>query len=84
MIRFLDSSKAHGCDSLSASMIKICYLSVVEPLCQIFGKCLETGIYPLTWKKANIVPTHRKVVGSLKLIIGQFYFYRFSTSFLKS
>ena len=41
-------------------MIKICNASIVEPLCLIFEKCLETGIYPSIWKKANIVPIHKK------------------------
>ena len=41
-------------------MIKACGSSIVEPLCRIFEKCLETGIYPSTWKKANIVPIHKK------------------------
>ena len=46
LIRSLDTSKAHGCDNISIFMIKICDVSVVEPLCQIFEKCLEVGIYP--------------------------------------
>ena len=41
-------------------MIKICDASIAEPLCLIFEKCLETGIYPSVWKKANIVPIHKK------------------------
>ena len=60
LIRALDTTKAHGCDDISISMIKICDTSIVEPLCLIFGKCLETGIYPTIWKKANIIPVHKK------------------------
>ena len=60
LIRSLDSKKAHGCDDISIAMIKICDASIVEPLCLIFEKCLETGIYPSVWKKANIVPIHKK------------------------
>ena len=41
-------------------MIKICDTSIVEPLCLIFEKNLETGVYPSMWKKANIVPVHKK------------------------
>ena len=29
-------------------------------MCQIFEKCLEVGIYPSIWKKANIIPIHKK------------------------
>ena len=56
----LDTKKANGCDNISAFMIKASGSSIVEPLCLIFEKCLETGIYPSTWKKANIVPIYRK------------------------
>ena len=60
LIRALDTAKAHGCDDISISMIKICDTSIVKPLCLIFEKCLETGIYPSMWKKANIIPVHKK------------------------
>ena len=56
----LNTNKAHGCDDSSASMIKICDSSIVEPLCLIFEKCLDTGKYPSIWKKVNIVPVHKK------------------------
>ena len=41
-------------------MIKTCDISIVEPLCLIFEDCLRTGMYPCLWKKANIVPIHKK------------------------
>ena len=41
-------------------MIKICDNSKVDPLCCIFERCLETGIYPSQWKKLNIIPVHKK------------------------
>ena len=60
LIRALDSSKAHGCDNISIAMIKICDIAIVEPLCMIFEKCLTTGQYPSIWKKAKIIPVHKK------------------------
>ena len=60
LIRALDSKKANGCDSISVSMINICDMSNVEPLCLIFKKCLETGSYPSIWKKANGIPINKK------------------------
>ena len=59
-MRALDSLKAHGCDNISIAMIKICDITIVEPLCMIFDKCLTTGQYPSIWKKANIIPIHKK------------------------
>ena len=46
LISALDSKNTSGCDSISISMTKICDMSIVEPLCLIFEKCLETGSYP--------------------------------------
>ena len=33
---------------------------IVEPMCQIFEKCLATGKYPSIWKKANVIPIDKK------------------------
>ena len=52
LIRSLDLKNVHGCDDVSIAMIKICDASIVEPLCLIFEKCFETGIYPSVWKKS--------------------------------
>ena len=60
LIQALDSSKSHGYDDISVTMIKICDETIVEPLCMIFERCIETGIYPSSWKKANVVPVHKK------------------------
>ena len=60
IIRSLDANKAHGCDNISISMIKICDSAVMEPLCMIYEKCLETGFFPTSWKRANVIPVHKK------------------------
>ena len=60
IVRSLDSNKAHGWDSLSISMIKICDAEIVIPLCLIYEKCLATGKFPEIWKKANVLPIHKK------------------------
>ena len=41
-------------------MIKICDASVCKPLGLIFGSCLQNGKFPTEWKKANVVPAHKK------------------------
>ena len=41
-------------------MLKICGDSICRPLNIIFRTCLRTGKFPLEWKKANIVPIHKK------------------------
>ena len=41
-------------------MIKICDTSICRPLKLIFQSCLESGKFPNEWKKANVVPVHKK------------------------
>ena len=60
LIRSLDSNKAHGCDGISVAMIKICDDCLFEPLSLILKACLETWVYPSSWKRANIIPVHKK------------------------
>ena len=56
----LNPKKAHGVDGVSIELIKKCKSVIALPLKIIFEKCLETGIYPSLWKKANIQPVHKK------------------------
>ena len=60
IIRSLDPKKAHGCDDLSINMIKICDTEIVKPLYLIYMKYLETGRFPSNWKKANVLPIHKR------------------------
>ena len=59
-IRALNPNKAHGWDGVSIRMIKICDEAIVLPLLIIFKTALQSGIYPSKWKKANVVPVHKK------------------------
>ena len=58
IIRSVNVNKAHGHDGISIRMIKICDESLVQPLSLIFKGCIDTGVYPDTWRKSNIVPVH--------------------------
>ena len=53
IIRSLDPNKAHGCDNLSISMIKICDAAIVNPLCLIYKRCLSVRTFPQIWKKCQ-------------------------------
>ena len=66
LIRSLNTNKAHGWDDLSISMIKICDQSIVRPLCLIYECCIESGQYPQAWKRANVLPIHKKESQQLK------------------
>ena len=59
IIKSLNSKKAHGYDNLSIRMIKICEESISLPLKIIF-ETLKHRVFPEIWKKANVVPSHKK------------------------
>ena len=41
-------------------MIKLCGNSICKPLSIIFNDRLNKGKFPHEWKKANVVPIHKK------------------------
>ena len=60
IIKTLDPNKAHGCDNISIKMIKICSQSLTLPLKIIFEHSIKKGKFPEIWKKANVVPVHKR------------------------
>ena len=60
ILKSLDANKAHGHDDISIRMLKLSHKSILKPLKLLFENCLRTGIFPDQWKKANIVPIHKK------------------------
>ena len=60
ILKFLDDNKAHGHDDISIRMLKLSQKSVLKPLKLIFENCLRTRLFPDQWKKANVVPIHKK------------------------
>ena len=60
LIQNLDTNKAHGHDMLRNRMLKLCCKSVCKSLDLIFQSCIKHGEFPTEWKKANVVPVHKK------------------------
>ena len=60
IVQNLDPNKTHGDDKISIRMIKICGKSICKPLQLIFSQCIDTGSFPLAWRKTNLVPVHKK------------------------
>ena len=56
IIQNLDPNKAHGHVKISICMIKICGKSIYKPLNLIFSQCIDTGSFPLEWKKSQYSP----------------------------
>ena len=66
IIRSLNPNKAHGWDGISTRMIKLSDASLVTPLKIILTNCLRSGVFPEIWKRANVVPIHKKNEKNLK------------------
>ena len=64
IIKNLNPNKAHGFDMISIRMLKICGDSILKPLELIFKSCIESGKFPIKWRKANAVPVHEKIRNS--------------------
>ena len=60
IIKNLNPNKFHRWDYISIRMIQLCGKSTVYPLRLIFEASLQGGEFPDYWKKANIVPVHKK------------------------
>ena len=60
IIQKLDLNKAHGHDMISIRMLKICGNSIYKLLQSIFRSCIENGKFTYEWKRANVVPVHKK------------------------
>ena len=53
-------SKVHGFDDISIRMVELCDDSLLQLLSIIFQKCLNSGVFPDSWKKSNIVSIYKK------------------------
>ena len=53
-------NKAHEWDDISIRMVKLCGKSIAFPLKLLFQSSLEKGLFPVVWRKSNIVPIHKK------------------------
>ena len=60
LIRLLDPNKVHGCDGISTRMLKLCTKSISKPLNILFNNCVINECFSNEWKKANIIPVHKK------------------------
>ena len=59
-ISILNLNKSYGHDNISPKFTKAGIDDLAEPLAKIFNKSLILGIYPLSWKKANVIPLFKK------------------------
>ena len=60
ILRSLSPQKACGPDNVSARIIRECAVELSVPIAKLCYLSLEQGIFPKSWKRANIVPIHKK------------------------
>ena len=60
MIKTPDINKTHGHDGISIRMLKLCDKNIVKPLSIIFKNGKFGKTFPYLWKKANVIPMHKK------------------------
>ncbi len=56
----LDISKATGPDGISNRILKEAAVPIAEPLSHLFNYSLSVGVFPETWKIANVIPIFKK------------------------
>ena len=60
IMRKLNVNKVHGHDDISIRMLKIFDSVITEPLGIILKNYMDCGVFPDTWKKSHIIPSHKK------------------------
>ncbi|KAG6464267.1 hypothetical protein O3G_MSEX014401 [Manduca sexta] len=65
-LRSLDRSKGAGCDGIPPIFLASCADGLSFPITILFVRSLKECVFPTVWKKAQIVPIHKK--GSKSLI----------------
>ena len=63
-------------------MLKLSDKAICKLLHIIFTSCLETGVFPIHWKKANVVPMHKKESKQLVKITGLFHYFQSVVKYL--
>ena len=60
ILRNIDCNKAQGPDNIHGIILKTCSNSLAPPLSILFKLIYNTGILPIEWKRANVVPVFKK------------------------
>jgi hypothetical protein len=60
LLKCIDTSKATGPDGISPRMLREAAPAIAEPLSNLFNLSLLNHKVPTAWKRANVVPIHKK------------------------
>jgi hypothetical protein len=60
LLSILDVNKAYGPDDISPKVLKEGVPAIVKSITKLFNLSLQIGIFPTSWKLANVVPIYKK------------------------
>ena len=60
LLREVDIRKATGPDDVSPQVLRHCSSELAGPLSEVFKACVRENTWPSVWKKARVVPIHKK------------------------
>lgn len=60
LLKLVKPRKAAGPDTIHGLVLKNCAFGLAYPLSKLFQVSYNSGIIPLDWKLANVVPVHKK------------------------
>ena len=60
ILNTLDVNKSSGPDKIPNKLLKMCALLLASPLCKLFNKSLQSGAFPLIWKRACVTPVYEQ------------------------
>ena len=68
----LKPAKAPGPDGISPHVLKLTAKTISKPLTNLFNLSLQHGIFPDTWKQANVIPIFKKAIRAPPIITAPF------------
>ena len=73
----LDINKSAGSDGISAKFLKEAGISIVPSLTKLFNLSLSECQVPTVWKKANVIPMHKKDSKMILRAIALYPYYQY-------
>ena len=60
ILKTFNVTKSSGSDEIGNILLNRCCYSISVPLCIIFNNCLQRSVIPSVWKKADVIPIHKR------------------------
>ena len=60
VLNSIDPNKSTGSDNIPPKLLKMTAIIIKSPLTKLFNMSLSQGIFPTSWKEANVLPIFKK------------------------